>query len=497
MNFKSFILCVFVVGMLQAQKSKNIFLDRAFWKSKPTLELVKTKISEGNDPTALSGSSFDAISYALLETSDVVSNDIIKYLLTIKGNGVNKLTHDGRTYVFWAAYKDRLDLVKYLVAKGAKLDVIDSHGYTALNFAVSTGVKNIALFDYLVSKGVDVKKDKDLHGANALLLAIPTQKDFKLIDYFVSKGLSLNATDNDGNGAINYAAKKGNQKIIDQLIAKGLPYKNKNKIGGNAMIMATQGGRRGYNSLAFFKYLENKGVAPNVTTTKGLTPLHNLAYRNQDVASLQYFIDKGVSLDQQNEEGNTPLMNASYRNSLEVVQLLAEKTKNINVQNKKGQSALTNSLRNKTTVVNYLLEQNANVFVEDAKGNNLAFYLAASYNAKKEDEFVSKINLLKAKGFDFTKPQKDGNTLFHLAADKGNLPLLKFLQKFKIDVNAKNKEGQTALQKAVMVAKKPEIVKFLLVNGADKTVTTSFDETIYDLAQENEQLSKFDLSFLK
>lgn len=497
MNFKSFILCVFVVGMLQAQKSKNIFLDRAFWKSKPTLETVKAKISEGNDPVALSRHSFDAISYALLEKSDVVSDDIIKYLLTIEGNGINKLTHDGRTYVFWAAYTNRLDLVKYLVNKGAKTDIIDSHGYSLLNFAATTGQTNVALYDYIISKGANPKTEKNLNGANALLLAIPSLKDFTLVDYFVSKGLSLNDTDNNGNGAINYAAKKGNQKMIDQLIAKGLPYKNKNKNGGNAMIMATQGGRRGYNSLDFFKYLEGKGVKPNVTTNKGQTPLHNLAYSNKDIASLQYFIDKGVSLDQQNEEGNTPLMNASYRNSLDVVQLLAEKTKNINVQNKKGRTALTNSLRNNPSVLTYLLQKNADVSIEDAKGNNLAYYLASAYNAKKEDEFLLKINLLKEKGFDFTKPQKDGNTLIHLAADKGNLSLLKFLKRFNINVNAKNKEGQTALQKAVMVAKKPEIVKFLLANGADKTVTTSFDETIYDLAQENEQLSKFDLSFLK
>lgn len=497
MRIKSFILFVFTAVILQAQQHKNIFLDRTFWKSKPTVSIVKQKIAEGNNPTQLNKHSFDAIAYALLEKPEVVSDDVIKFLLTQKGNGINKITHDGRTYIFWAAYTGRVDLMKYLVEKGAKTDVIDSHGYSVLNFAATTGQQNPKLYDFLIEKGADPKKEKSLSGANALLLLIPSLKEFTMVDYFESKGLSIKDTDKDGNGAISYAAKKGNKKLIKKLIKKGLPYKDTNKNGGNAMLLATQGGRRGYNSLAFFKYLESLGITPNITNSKGKTPLHNLAYSNKDIATLTYFIEKGTNVNQQNEEGNTALMNASYRNTLDAVKLLGEKTKNINSQNKKGRSALTNALRNSPEVIAYLLDKNADVLVVDKKGNNLAYYLTEAYNSKKEEGFLQKIKLLEEKGFKITKPQKDGNTLMHLAANKGNLALLKFLKKYNIDVNAKNKEGQTALQKAVMVAKKPEILEFLIKNGADKTVTTSFDETVYDLAKENEQLSKFDLSFLK
>lgn len=497
MRIKSFILFVFAIGSLAAQTKKNIFLDRSFWKSKPTVEIVKQKIKEGNNPTAFSRSSFDAIAYALLEPADVVSDDVIKYLLTIDGNGVNKITHDGRTYIFWAAYTNRLDLMKYLVSKGAKTDVIDSHGYSVLNFAAVAGQSNTKLYDFLIAQGANLKTEKSLSGANALLLVMPALKDFTLVDYFTTKGLSINDVDNYGNSAVSYAAKKGNKKIIDLLIKKGVAYKNLNKKGGSAMLMATQGGRRGYNSLDFFKYLEGLGIAVNITDKEGYTPLHNLAYSNKDMASLNYFINKGVDVNQQNEEGNTALMNASSRNSLEVVKLFAEKTKDINTTNKKGVSALSRAMRNKPEVVAYLLEKGANANVVDKKGNNLAYYLAASYSPKTEKAFLQKVALLKEKGFEFTTPQKDGNTVAHLAANKGNLGLLKLAKKFKVDVNAKNKEGLTALQKAVMVAKNPKIVKFLVKNGADTSVTTSFDETVYDLAKENEQLSKFDLSFLK
>ncbi|TCI93511.1 ankyrin repeat domain-containing protein [Tenacibaculum sp. M341] len=497
MRIKLFTIFILFISIVHSQKKKNTFLERSFWKSKPSVALVKQKIAEGNDPAQLNPYSFDAIAYALLEKQDIVNDEVVKFLLTQKGNDVNKITHDGRTYIFWAAYSNRLDLVKYLIEKGAKLDVIDSHGYTALNFAIVSGVKNTKLFDYLIGAGANLQKDKDLNGANALLLMIPSLNDLTMVDYFTAKGLSIKDTDANGNGAINYAAKEGNKKLIDLLIEKGLPFKEVNKNGGNAFLLATRGSRKGYNSLDFFKYLEKIDINPNITNKQGLTPLHNISYRNKDIATFNYFINKGVNVDQQNEEGNTALINASARNSLDIIKLLASKTSNINAVNKKGNSALTNALKNTPEVISFFLDNKADVTVIDKKGNNLAYYLAKTYNPKKEDVFLTKIDLLKKKGLEITKPQKNGNTLVHIAANEGNISLLKFLQSYNIDINAKNKEGQTALQKAVMVAKNPKIIEFLLKNGADKTVTTSFDETIYDLAKENEQLSKFDLNFLK
>ena len=482
-----------VIYTINAQ-TKNVFLDRAFWKTNPTINQVEVKITEGNNATKLNRYGFDAVVYAILENANTKT---IKHLLSKKGNDVNKLTHDGRTYIFWASYKNNISIVKHLLKNGAKTNVIDDKGYSILNFTAAAGVENIKLYDLLIKHGASILTDKTPKGANALLLITPNLTNFKMINYFISKGLRLDATDKDGNGVFNYTVQKGNIKMLNLLIKKGLPYKNVNKNGGNAMLFATKGSRSGYNSFAFIKYLENLGINPNITNNKGKTPLHNLAFGNKEIPTINYFINKGVDVNQSDNNGNTALINAASRNSLKVIKLFASKTTNINHTNNNGQSALTKAISNNSKTVEFFLNKGADVTLIDKKGNHLGHYLFNTFSTKNLNEFQKKLDLLKTKGLNISKPQKNGTTLYHLAVKKQNLSMLKYIKRYNIDIDAKNPQGLTALQKAVMTAKNNVIIKYLIDNGADKTLKTDFDETLYDLAKENEALKNTDISFLK
>ncbi|MCG8182584.1 ankyrin repeat domain-containing protein [Tenacibaculum piscium] len=487
-----FSFCI-ISSLISAQNS-NIFLEKDFWETNPTIEIVEQKIKENNNVTALSSNGFDPVTYAILAKAP---NATIKHLLLKKGNPVNKLTHDKRTYIFWAAYKGNTELIKHLIENNARLDLKDSHHFSPLTFAAVAGQTNTEIYDLFIKNGIDIKNDLDEKGANALLLLIGHLKDFKLVNYFTNKGLSLDSKDNNGNGAFNYTAYKGNKAMLELLIKKGLPYKNLSINGDNAILASTIGSRNGYNSLSFIKYLENLGINPNVTNKDGVTPLHNIAYSNKDIEVYNYFLEKGVNVNQVDNNGETPLLKATRRNSLKVVQLLTSKTKNINHTNKNGKSALTNALKNKPEILKFLLEKGADVSVIDTKGNNLNYHLFKTFNQKKKEEFQQKLSLLKTKGLDITENQKNGNTLYHLAVEKQSLAMLDFIKKYSIDINAINKKGLSALQEAVLTAKNDKIIKYLISKGAKKTVRTSFNETLYDLARENEALKNTDISFLK
>lgn len=481
-------LCLVSIS-LTAQKT-NVFLDRAFWKSNPSIAIIEEKIAAGNDVAELNEHAFDAVSYALLEKVD---NKTIIHLLSKEGNSVNKLTHDARTYVFWAAYKDNLEMMQYLVEQGAKTNIIDSHGYSVLNFAATTGQKNIKLYNYLFDTMKASIEEQNHDGANALLLVTPYVNDFTLVDYLITKGASIKDTDKNGNGLFNYAAKGGNTNFLNLLIEKGILPDN------NAIIFASQGVRGKKNTLETYQFLEKKGVNVGaIDKSSGRNALHSIAYHTKDLAVFKYFIDKGVDVNLQDNGGDTPFMNAANSNTLAVVKYLSTYVTNLNIKDENGRSALAMAVnRNTPDVIRFLLEKGADINTVDKDGNTLSYYVLNNFKSNNPKRFEEKLQLLQENGLLVNKVQSNGNTLLHLATKKHNLDLLQRLASFKIDVNAKNESGLTALQIAAMQSKDTKIIKYLLSIGADKTITTDFDETIYDLAVENELLQNNTIEFLK
>ena len=485
---------------LMAQAQKNTLLDQGFWKNQPDVAAVKAEVEKGSSPSQLNPMGFDPVVMAINSGAPA---ETVKYLLAQPGNEPTKLTHDGRIYLHWAASKGNVELMEALIAKGSKANLEDNHGMTVLNFAAVGGQQNTKVYDLCLANGADLKKDLNHDGANALLLAVAGDKDFALTHYFVSKGLDLKSVDANGANAFAYAARGGNMATMIALLEKGVPATDV------ALLMAAQGSRRGPNGMEVFEYLESLNLKPTVTGKNGENVLHSLVRRPRQEALIKHFLEKGVDVNKADEEGNTVFMNAAASNrDVAVLELLAPKVKNINQANEKGITALAMAVRgNSPEVVAYLIGKGADVKVADKSGENLASYLIQSHrggargegNGPAKDEFQEKLTLLESKGLDLKAPQKNGNTLYHLAVAKNDLSLVKKLEPLKIDVNARNKEGMTALHKAAMVSKNDEILKYLLSIGAKKDIATSFQETAFDLASENESLSKDNtsLTFLK
>ncbi|MGD1946243.1 MAG: ankyrin repeat domain-containing protein [Croceivirga sp.] len=481
---------------LVTMAQENIFLQRDFWKQDPSIDTVEKAIANGNDITELNRFMFDGVSYAFLEK---VNNTTMMHIMEKKGNEVDKLTHDGRTYIFWAAYKGNLEMMKWLVNRGAKANIEDSHGYSVLNFAAIAGQSETALYDFLLENKADIHST-NRSGANALLLVASAAKDETILNYFVDKGLTFESVDDNGNGIFQYAAKGGNIDLLKALHARGADFKMVNKKGENALFMAAQGTRSEQHGKDLFTYLEGLGLEANLTNSDGKNLLHSLAYRNKDLEVFEHYLGKGLNPNAQDSEGYTPLINASRSNAIEVIALLANSTKDINALDNKGRSALTHAVsRNNEKTVKWLLENGADISIVDKSGNTLAYYLMQSYNVKRPEAFESKWALLNKSGLSMKDVQHDGNSLLHLAAKDNNLPLLERLEEFSIDINQKNDEGNTALHLAAMSTADTNILKYLITKGADVMVKTDFEETVYDLAKENELLQKEgnNLDFLK
>lgn len=488
---------IFLTALLLSSYFSNAqssLLNADFWKSNSDLNSVKTEIAKGNSPSEANRGNHDVVSIAINNNAPL---ETIIYLIEQEGNSIDKTTHDGRLYIHWAASRGNLELVNYLIKQGSDINRTDDKGAIALSFAASNGQVNPEIYKAFFDAGLDPKQ-KFQNGANFMLLAIGYDTDLKLSEYLITKGLSLNDTDSNGNTTFDYAARSGNVAILKALKNKGIKPTNK------ALIFASEGTRSFSNTLENYKFLvEDLKLNPKATGDNGENVLHNLVKKKDQEIIIAYFLDKGVDVNQANKEGNTVLMEVVKGSDVKLFETILSNTKNINQVNHKGLSALSFAVSNGSAdMISALLANKADAKIKDKEDKNLAYYLVQSYRAlrpNQKDEFSDKIQILKNAGVDFKSTQGSGSTLLHVAVLKNDVKLLSSLEEFNIDINAKDDEGMTVLHKAALLSKDDVVLKYLISKGADKTIQTDFEETVYNLASENESLidSKINIDFLK
>lgn len=485
---KSFLFALLLAAALHGKAQDNSLLSADFWKSKPTIETVKAEIQKGNNPAEQNAGFHDPVTMAI---NNRISNDVVKFLIEQEGNDINKKTHHSRIYLQWAAAAGNLELVNYLLEKGSDVHYKDSHGESVIHYA-SLSNKNIDVFEALFNAGIDPKGPQE-NGANLIMFAIANDTDLKVTDYFVSKGLSLTHKDDHGRTVADYAAKLGNLEIIEKLVAKGVNPTDQ------ALFFATQGSRQKQNGVEVYKNLiDTYKLNPAAVNPNGETLLHILV-RRPNTEVINYFLGQNIDISKIDNDGNTILMNAAAGRDISVVESLLTKVNNINAQNENGETALIRAIATGSAeVANVLIKKGADTKALDKNGNNLAYYWFNSFRPTGND-FAEKLNVLKAAGIDVTAPQQNGSSLFHIAVEKQNLELIKQAAELGADINAQDEEGNTALHKAALVAKDDKILKTLLELGAKKDLKTEFEETAFDLAEQNEFLANNNVSidFLK
>jgi ankyrin repeat protein len=272
----SLFLLVFVsFGFSTAQQ--NIFLSRDFWKTDPSVAELKKKINAGNDPVALNKNGFDAMVYGLLENTNTAS---LKYLLSLEGNEIDKITHDDRVYLHWAAYKGNLDMINYLFSKGASVEVYDENGHSPLTFAAATGQKDAAVYQLFEKQGVLLSTHVNANGENVLHAAsrrISTAGD---LNFFVKMGADLKLLDKEGNSLLQKAVSRNNLDLVKLLEVDSFDLEHKNSDGNTTLLIAAMKSK----DLDILEYLVAQGADRNATTEFGETA-HDLALENEFLAN--------------------------------------------------------------------------------------------------------------------------------------------------------------------------------------------------------------------
>jgi serine/threonine-protein phosphatase 6 regulatory ankyrin repeat subunit B len=319
-------------------------------------------------------------------------------LLINEGADVRQRGRGGDLPLIFAARRDCLPLVKLFISNGADVDAVDEeNGETALIEAVSGGYLN--LVDYLIGKGADTGIKSQ--GGRSLLMLAAYRGHYAEVRYFHEKGLSLNETDGLGLTALHYAAadRVEDRYILEYLIEHGGDVSIKSA-GYTPLMAASSNG-----ATIAAGILIAKGAAVNIADNYRKTPLHYACggirdYRIEDVtkweAVIKLLLDKGAQVNTQDRDGKTPLMEAARAEAPQIIEALLEHAARVNVQDNNGWTALMYAAEwNHPSVIRVLASHGADLNLRNAKGNTA---LAIAKRYKRSAEAYALLKSLGAKG---------------------------------------------------------------------------------------------------
>ena len=449
-----------------------------------TLDIVRLLVEKYNVDVTL-----DALNEAV-EGNDVV---IVEYLLGKLGKNsdisdiINDEDEDGRTPLSYAARYRKLDVVKFLVDKGAEVnlkallwairgdnvkvaeymldekpELIDAkaeNGKTLLEFAEQWHRRGAAITNCLSEyAGVDIYN---------LLWAINDDK-VKVAKYMLGKNPKLgNAKDRDGRTPLSLASCKGNLALVRLLVEK-----YNAEINLKALNEAIEG-----DDVKIVKYLlDEKPELIDARDGYGRTPLEfadqwhrgeadiieclrkyaevnidNLlwAMRSNKVKVAEYMLGKDPTLSNaKNGDGWTVLLLMAYEGKPEFVQLLIDKGAKVDIEALRDVVSIKNV---NLEVVRCLLNKNSGIINTKSKDGstplsvasytgNLALVqllVGAPYNADVTFEALlravksNKVELveylLEQKSSIINDKDEYGGTALSWAASAGNLDIVQLL----------------------------------------------------------------------
>ncbi len=259
------------------------------------LQLVELLINRGADVNARRAAAY--ASTPLMEAA--VRNDVaIAKLLLQKGAKVNLRDTFGDPAINWASYYGHIDYVDLLVENGAGFNVESQHG-TALEVAMKQW--HDRLVEYFIQKGAGSAIEDP--SAEELLRAVKG-KDSTKVAQLLEEGGNPNQTDEVGTPVIVTAASQGSQAIVEQLIAAEADLNAMNMVGQTALSRAAY-----FGHYSICKDLIEAGADIHLAGERyRLSPIISAA-NGGHAAILDILIDAGAKINSADAvNGFTPLM---------------------------------------------------------------------------------------------------------------------------------------------------------------------------------------------
>jgi len=227
--------------------------------------------------------------------------DITRSLLKLDPGHVNFKDEKGKTMLFYAAKKGYAQLTKYLISRGARVNIRDKWNFTPLHEAADKAVAEI-----LIDNGalVNIQSNSGLSPLQTAVYGLRIETARFLVEKRANSNFFLDAA----IGRLDQIKKQvsRNPSIVN----------NKGMGDWTPLHHATVTGQ--YPTVEF---LISKGADLNALTSKGESPLH-LAVSRGHTSIVKLFIINGAKLNEKDKYGQTPLQIAKANEFKEIIKLL-------------------------------------------------------------------------------------------------------------------------------------------------------------------------------
>ena len=333
------------------------------------------------------------------------------------------------------------------------LQAQDRSGSTPLHEAVRYG--RLEIVKMLLEKGARVNALDSL-GKTPLLLIIPKKVQQDIYQTLIEHGANISQKDMYGDTVLHVATMcRASKDIIEFLLASGAPINERNKQGVTPLALAIDQDRGDYALL-----YANHGADIHAEDMQGNSPLM-LALRNKTPDMLLSIITEDT-IKSRDSAGNTPLhvaimMDASMDYINIIVDSMIKNHVDINARNKSGDSALYLTVeKNKKAEGELLLDKGADIFSTNTQDYS-PLRLALEYGGSVQDWLITSQTLNITDG--------SGNTPLHYAAEwRLDDAVIGLLQK-GAKISAVNANGESPLFSAVKGGS-ISCIELLIDNGA-------------------------------